>query len=134
MKYTEAFAEFGATLRNPRWAYSAIAQDGSLVLSCWARYLCEQPDGVLRYQIDDFKQWTSNAPGKSLLTQHLRQAQDDGLPVRMVLVTTTPVHAKVAGVSGTKVKKRFKPRHDLVGSVVEFAAERVVVDFRAIED
>ncbi len=34
LNYTDAFAKYGAKLVNPRWAYSAIADDGSMVRSC----------------------------------------------------------------------------------------------------
>ncbi|MFO0967740.1 MAG: hypothetical protein U0793_19435 [Gemmataceae bacterium] len=35
LKFTEAFAKYGAKLSNPQWAFSALASDGALVLSCW---------------------------------------------------------------------------------------------------
>jgi hypothetical protein len=35
---TAAFAYYGAKLKNTRWAYSAIADDGALVFSCWSAY------------------------------------------------------------------------------------------------
>jgi hypothetical protein len=130
LRITEAFAKYGATLRNPRWAYSAIAADGSPVLSCWQRYLTSQPDGALCYEVNDFSHWSANPYGKSLLRGHLKQAFEDKLPVRMVLVTTTPPKAVVAGVDASKVPKTFQVREDLVGRVIEFTSERFVIDFR----
>ena len=32
---SEAFAKYGATLRNPQWSVSAWAREGSLVVSLW---------------------------------------------------------------------------------------------------
>jgi len=48
----------------------------------------------------------------------------------MVLVTTTPVKAVVAGVDASKVKKTFQVKEDLVGRMVECTNERVIIDFR----
>jgi len=38
MTFTEAFAKYGATLRNPQWSMSALAIDGSLVVSLYANW------------------------------------------------------------------------------------------------
>lgn len=48
LTYTAAFRAFGAKLVNPMWAYSAIAEDGALVLSCWSHKL-KLANGVLTY-------------------------------------------------------------------------------------
>jgi hypothetical protein len=39
LSFTDAFRAFGATLVNAQWAYSSIAKDGSLVISCWSHKL-----------------------------------------------------------------------------------------------
>jgi hypothetical protein len=45
--FVEAFSKYGATLANPMWAVSAIAEDGSLVISCWGHYFRSGGKGVL---------------------------------------------------------------------------------------
>jgi hypothetical protein len=61
---TEAFREYGATVKNVLNEYSAIANDGSVVLECWTHLIGDkQPDGEWRYQIDDLSTWT-NIHGK----------------------------------------------------------------------
>lgn len=118
MTVTKAFAHYGAKLKNVRWAYSALADDGgSLVLSCWQQYLTSLPNGVLRYEVNDFSQWSSKL-GKSLLQDHLKQTVDSTLPVRMVLATTMDPKAVGAGVDGSKIPKTFRlVRDDLIGKV-----------------
>lgn len=130
LSITKAFALYGATLRNTLWAYSAIADDGSLIISCWDRYLTQRPDGVLRYDVNDFSRWSANPSGKRLLLKHLRDAFADELPVRMVLAVTDSPKAVVAGVDARKVAKTFTVKEELVGKVVEFSEYRFIIDFR----
>jgi hypothetical protein len=81
LRITEAFAKYGAKLRNNRWSYSAIAEDNSLVLCCWQRYLTKNPDGSYRYEVNDFTKWTANPLGKALLADHLKRAKAGNLVV-----------------------------------------------------
>jgi hypothetical protein len=80
LSYTQAFARLGAKLANPRWANSAIAEDGSLVLSGWHQFLKPVRGGILRYE-DSFSRWSTNTLGKNLLRKHLNQAVKARLPV-----------------------------------------------------
>jgi len=45
--FVEAFSKFGARLDNHMWAVSAIAKDGSLVISCWAHHMNSPTTKVL---------------------------------------------------------------------------------------
>jgi len=129
LSLTRAFALYNARLRNVRWAYSAIA-DGPLVLSCWDQYLSEKPGGILRYDVTDFSQWSSNPKGKKLLRQHLTEALDGGLSVRMVRVITADPKAVVAGVDGSKLKKTITAPKEFVGKVIRLTSQRFIIDFR----
>lgn len=130
---TDAFAHFGATRTNSRWAYSAIAKDGSLVVGCWHRYLKPLANEALRYEVKDFARWT-NRSGKSLLQAHLKQAYSKRLPVRMVMAVTDSVDTEVAGVDGNELSKTFIVRDDLVGHVVEFDSGRFIIDFAPVRE
>jgi hypothetical protein len=57
---TAAFGQFGAGLKNPRWQCSALAKDGSLVISGWSHFLKAQPNGAMRYE-DHLSRWVTNA-------------------------------------------------------------------------
>lgn len=128
LRYKEAFAEYGARIAVPRTEYSAIAEDGSVVLSCWAHIFKPRPGGGLRYE-DYFSRWFTNPHGKSLLQEHLQQAFEASLPVRLILATSDDPSSISAGVSSTG-RNTFGVRKDLTGRVIELTSEKFVVDFQ----
>jgi hypothetical protein len=132
LSITDAFAHFGATRTNSRWAYSAIAADGALVIGCWHRYLKPMANEALRYEVKDFARWSKNPQGKSLLQAHLKQAYSKRLPVRMVMAVTDSVETEIAGVDGSELSKTFIVRDELVGHVVEFDSGRFIIDFHPL--
>lgn len=130
--FTKAFAKFGATLRNPRWAYSAIASDGSMVLSCWKHMLVSQPDNSYIYDVN-FSNWTKNPLGRDLLIDHVQQAFVGRLAVRLVVAETVQRAPVVAGKDCSKLAKTFRPLDNLVGEVVTLTGERFVIRFRKVK-
>src|SRR5882724_3909723 len=127
MTLTEAFAKFGAKLRNRMFDYSAVAENGSLVFSCWEFLLKPKPDGLLRYE-DKLSRWSRlRDPGKSLFRMHLRQAFDGRLQVRLVVATTKDKTAILAGSEARTARKTFSVRGDLVGKVILFDGDRFVI-------
>ncbi len=83
---TDAFANYGAKLKNTRWACSAIADDGALVISCWQHFLKSYDNGHKRYH-DHLSRWLGNHQGRNLLAKHLKMAIEDNLQVRLVVAT-----------------------------------------------
>src|SRR5215217_4795030 len=73
---TQAFADLRARTNNRMNEYSAIAEDGPIVLVCWNQYIKSLPDGTWRYHIDDLSSWT-NVHGKDLMQEHLKLAHDE---------------------------------------------------------
>ena len=127
--FVEAFAKFGAKPDNPMWAVSAIADDGALVLSCWAHYFKSGGPGVSLYG-DRLSRWAGNVLGNSLLRSHLSKAFAERLPVRMVVATTQETSAVDHGHDASKVKKTFHVREDVVGRVISFDGDNYVIEFR----
>ena len=125
--FVEAFAKFQARPVNPMWAVSAIADDGALVLSCWAHYCKTGGKGVLLYG-DRLSRWSG-----SLMREHLAQAFQQGLPVRMVVATATDTNAVDYGHDASTVGKTFHVREDVVGKVVAFDGDNYLVEFRRRE-
>src|SRR5687768_4548541 len=82
---TGAFAIYGAELKNARWACSAIARDGSLVISCWRNFLKSYVDGRRRYE-DRLSRWRNNL-GRELLRDQLNLAIERSLPIKLVIAT-----------------------------------------------
>lgn len=124
---TDAFRRYGATLANPQWAVSAIASDGSCVISCWKQYT-ELRDGVLRYT-DRLSRWGHNTAGNNLLEKHLQKVSDENLDIRLVLVRTEQTDIVDAGGDASKVKKTFYVKDELVGRLVTFDGDEFVIEF-----
>lgn len=131
MAFVESFRLFNATLVNPQWAYSAIADDKSLVLSCWAHRMKFQ-NGVLRYE-DYLSRWNVNAPGKNLLKAHLRQAYEQATPVRLVVATAEDPTVIDRGEPATGMNNTFHTKPEAVGRVVLYDGENFCVEFRKME-
>src|SRR5207245_1220432 len=113
---TNAFGIYGAQLKNPRWAFSAIAADGSMVLSCWNHFLKSYSDGHQRYE-DRLSRWDSNTPGKQLLIEHLQLALSKRLPVRLI-VATLEDPAEHTNRDASSLRKSFSVHRDTVGKLV----------------
>ncbi len=128
LKFTEAFAKYGASLPNPQWAFSAIADDNALVISCWAHKLTPITGG-LRY-IDCLSRTCRTTPGKKMLLKHLHQAHDEKLPVRLVIATAEDTAIIDAREDASEVRKSFHIREDFVGQVVSFDGDAYVIDFK----
>lgn len=129
MGFAEAFAKFGAKPINLMWAVSAIAADGSMVLSCWAHMCKPSGKGVLVYA-DSLSRWGGNEMGCNLLKAHLRQAMEGDLPIRMVVATAADTDAVDKGSDASKVKKTFHVREDVVGKVVEFDGDNYRIEYK----
>lgn len=128
LSFSDAFRAFGATLTNPQWAYSSIASDGSMVISCWAHKL-KLANRVLTYT-DRLSRWNLNAPGKNLLTEHLRKAHDERLDVRLVIARTDQPEVVERGEEAASLKKEFYIKENVVGKVTVFDGDNFVIEFR----
>jgi len=124
---TDAFATYGAELKNPRWAFSSLASDGSLVLSCWKHFLKSYIDGHQRYE-DRLSRWKTNTPGKQLLVEHLQLAVAKNLPVRMIVATLEDPREQTIEGAGA-LRKIFTFHTDMVGRVVEYDGDRFAIEF-----
>jgi len=122
----EAFSKFGAKLDNPRWAVSAIANDGAIGISGWANYFKSGGKGRLLY-VDSLSRWVGNELGNKLLNTHLSKAFEEDLPVRMVVATAEHPEAVEREPDASKIKKSFHARDDLVGRIAEFDGDRFVI-------
>jgi hypothetical protein len=125
---TEAFANYGAKLKNTRWAYSAIADDGAIVFSCWSDHLKSIDEGHMRYD-DCLSRWDSNQLGKNLFVKHLKMAIDGNLPVRLVVARQDGRKERVSG-DASSLPKTFSVVNNLVGKVVEFDGDVFAIEFR----
>jgi hypothetical protein len=123
---TAAFAYYGAELKNVQWASSAIAKDGSLVLSCWHHFL-RPIEGGHRYE-DHLSRWPVGHAGRNLLSAHLKLAVKSRLPVRLVLATLTEPKDWESGAA-RPLPKIFSTHGNVLGKVVEFDGNSFAIEF-----
>ena len=120
---TEAFRKFGARPANPQWSVSAISPEGELVVSCWnLRDYLYRSDDALVYR-DRISRWPGSL-GNQKLAEHLQEAWERKLPVRLIQATPDdPVLAKDVienGADASSLKKHFHAREDLLGTFATF--------------
>jgi len=125
--FGEAFAKFGAKLKNPQWSVCAEAPDGALVVSCWAHYFEKAENGVIRYT-DFLDRWKGH--GNNELRERIGDAFHYGQKIRAVIATTDNTAAVDAGGGASKIKKTFSVRKDWIGKVVEFDGRKMVIQFK----
>src|SRR6185312_7147225 len=120
ISFTEALAKYGARLSNPQWAFSAIAADGALVMSCWQHKITIPEKGVWRYS-DCLSRWQQlKTPGRNEFIRNLRKAFTEALPVRLIVVSTSDTAKVDAGEDASRLRKSFHVREDYVGQVESF--------------
>ncbi len=116
----DAFGKFGAKPASRLGSLSAMATDGAMVINCRLAHFSRPGRGVLRYETC-LSAAQAGAGVVRTLSEHLTQARDGDLPVRMVV--TFPEREKSGKAGGYYV------RPDLVGKVAQFDGDRFVIDF-----
>jgi len=124
----DAFAKYGATLRNVQWSVSAWAPEGSLVLSLWAHHYRKGPDGSAEY-CGSASRWSG--PGNQEFRENVAKAFREKSRVRLVISSTEETGHVESGRDASKVTKDFHVREDLVGEVVEYDGDKYVIRFRS---
>lgn len=127
--FTECFAIYGAKLPNPQWAVSAIARDGSLVLSCWSVYFSRPGPTILRYT-DRLSRWAGNEAGNRLLRSHIEEAFSSRRPVKLVIATPSDRRVVDDGSDASALKKIFHVKPEVTGVVASFDGDEYVIDFK----
>ncbi|WP_250518141.1 hypothetical protein [Caballeronia sp. ATUFL_M1_KS5A] len=132
MNYTEAFRGYGAKLINSQWAFSAIADNGDLVVSLWAHKIKRGSNAHELIYRDSVSRSGKNKPGHNLFAEHLAQAYSQGLRVRVVRATAEDASAVDAGKDGSKLKKSFDVWKEFVGRVSEFDGDNYLLVFEKV--
>lgn len=133
--YVDAFARHGATLRNVQGSFSARANDGSIVLSCWIDFFVPSKkhgiSGVMRY-CDALSRVSHNTAGSSELRAFLNQARAAGTPIKLIVARPGDSSVLNSGKSASHPGNRYRARTDVAGVLVEFDGDRYVIDFRKV--
>ena len=123
----DAFAQYGATLRNVQWSVSAWAPDGTLVVSMWEHHRRKgTAAGTLVFE-GSVNRW--KGPGNSEFRENMDKAFTLGAAVRLVIVRTEEVARVEAGEDASKVKKDFFLKEEVVGKVTEWDHDRYAITF-----
>jgi len=126
MTLTRSFHAFGAELPNYRQTSSAIARDGSLVISLWTVFFKPYSDFPRRYE-DSLRRW-KNSTGRELAREHLTLALKKNRPVRLVMAFPRDPGALLAGAVVTGGNS-WMPYRNVVGRVKSIKGDRFVIDF-----
>ena len=116
---SSAYASFGARVSPGARSLSAIAEDGSIVLTCEYACFVRSTPGVLRYH-DTLARAVENARNSRELGEHIALARDGERAVRLVVVSPA---------RNARTPRTVHVRSDLVGRVTSFDGESFVVDF-----
>ena len=127
LTFTDAFATYGAKLRNVQWSVCALAPNGDLVVSLWKHYLKPASGGVLVCK-DSFARWSG--PGNAEFRERLAEAKASGRPVRAVIAHSTDPAAVQRGVDASTIRKAFSVRPDWDGRVTEIVGDDYVIELR----
>jgi len=112
-----AYGRYGAQITNKQRSLSAMAADGSLVLTCLSERFSRPGAGILRYSSQLSQEGASTRVAE--LGEHVQSARDSGATVRAVVITPP------RGI----VRRVIHVRTDLVGKIVDFDGDAFVVDF-----
>lgn len=130
MNRTDAFAHFGANLRNTVWSCCALNQEGELVLSLWQPLFGAPSGGKIKYR-GDMQVWTG--PGRDEFTNAMDEAVENDRPLRCVLLhTTEPEKLKEKG-SKLGVKKSYSVRPDWVGRILSWDGVIFELEFESVK-
>ena len=123
----EAFAKYGATLRNAQWSVSAWAPDGALVLSLWEHHFQRGPEGTMDFH-DSMARWSG--PGNAEFRRNIAQAHAAKSPLRLIISKADDPGYIQSGADASKTRKEFFVRDDLIGEVAALDGDDFVVRFR----
>jgi hypothetical protein len=128
--FAEAFATYGAKLRNVQWSVSAVAADGSLVVSLWEHHFKKPKDGDCVCH-DRVSRWSG--AGNREFRANIKAAFENKQPVRVVITHTPDTGPIQAGSGASKVRKTFSVRPDWIGTVEAFDGDYYAIRFSRVE-
>jgi hypothetical protein len=125
---TDCFKEFGATPKNPRFSWSAVSADGTVVVTLWKDQLdyTSKPITHDLFNREDLPDWI-NRPGNRDRIEHLRWAKEncDGW-FRVIITVAKDENAK------TRAIEKCYPLKDWWMRLIELNEE--TGEFRAVKE
>lgn len=117
-----AYARYGAGVTSRTRNLASIANDGSLVLTCFGGRFSRPKVGVMRYDAT-ISQESGTPPTILALRNHIEAA----------LAAGTVVHPVMVAPASAATPRRVFVRPDLAGTVVACDGDKFTVDFVRLE-
>lgn len=128
----EAFAVYGATLENATYAFSAVAPDGSVVMSCWLHRLIGDERVGYSY-MGHLTRWRDNRVGAEIFARHLKLAWAEKRPLRLVVASAGDTLKVEQSMNLDKMVKVYTARPELMGELVSFDGNDFAYEFKRID-
>jgi hypothetical protein len=126
---SEAFASYGAKLRNTHSSCSAWGPDGSLVVSMWDHHYRKGPGSSAEY-LDSLDRW--KGPGNIEFRKNIALALDQKSSIRLIVSRTDKPALVQAGGDASKANNEFFVRDEMVGEVAEFDGTNYILRFHML--
>jgi hypothetical protein len=88
LAFAEAFAKYGAKLKNVQWSVCADAPDGSLVVSLWQDHFAPVKDGFVSCR-GSFLGWSG--PGNAEFRAKVTNAFNTNQNIKLVIARTDKI-------------------------------------------
>ena len=124
--FAEAFAGYGAKLKNVQWSVCADAPDGSLVVSLWQHHFDPPRNGAITCR-GSFARWSG--PGNAEFREKVTAAFNTKQPIKVVIAHTTQTAEVESGADASTLKKSFSIKKDWIGRVVSISGDEYVFEF-----
>lgn len=129
MNRTEAFAKYGAKLKNFVWSVSAENSKGELILSLWKQYFSKPVNGVVTY-VDKVSRWSGH--GNIEFREYLVNAYESEQVIKVVIGRTDDEEAVANGVDAHTLNNTFHVRDDWIGKVTLWDGDNFEIEFHTI--
>lgn len=124
--FSEAFAKYGAKLKNLYWSVSAQSSDGALVISCWKHRFSKPQGNTITYK-DYVERWSG--PGNQELRANLDKALETKQRIRAVIARTSDVESVENGGDASHMVNEFHVREDWIGELLLWDGNNFEIKF-----
>jgi len=126
MLISEAFAKYGAKLKNVNWSVSAENESGELILSLWRHYF-EKPEGNTIKYVDRVTRWSGN--GNAEFRKRIEKAFHSNQVVRCVISKTDNKASVDRGDDASKSRNTFDVKENWFGKVTLWDGDKIEIEF-----
>lgn len=122
----EAFAFYGAKLKDQVSSVSAENEEGELVVSLWSHRMLPSDGKAIRFA-DRVSRWPG--PGGAEFGERIGRAYETGQVLRLIIARTNDEEAVEAGKDASKLKNTFVVKPQWFGRVTHWDGDNYEVEF-----